>query len=338
MLRLLHGTNYDFIRYWKHAVGITVAFVAAGFLMLALHGGYNYSVEFTGGTLVQVQFANPPGIAAVREAVSAAGFPGAGVTEFGGPNEYAIRAQSASGGQAADTATVDETAKRIEAGLRARFGNDTTALKVIREEYIGPRVGNELKGQALKAILLSFVVTLIYLAIRFEWRFGLACILATSHDILATLAFIAMLDLEVSLTVVAAILSVIGFSLNDTIVIFDRVRENLHKQRKESLREVLNRSINETLPRSILTNVTTLAASLALLIFAGEIIRPFAWVMAFGIFTGTFSSIYVGGALLLWIEHKWPRPTSVDPRPTSRQGAAPEAKTARQRPVGASAR
>jgi preprotein translocase subunit SecF len=168
-------------------------------------------------------------------------------------------------------------------------------------------VGDELRRNAIIAILISFVVTLIYLAIRFEWRFGLAAVVATAHDIFTTLAFIMMLHLEVSLTVVAAILTVIGYSLNDTIIIFDRVRENLKKQRRESLRDVLNRSINETLPRSIMTHATTLAATLALLLFAGEVIRPFSWVMAFGIFTGTFSSIYVAGALLLYIEYKWPR-------------------------------
>jgi preprotein translocase subunit SecF len=147
----------------------------------------------------------------------------------------------------------------------------------------------------------------VYLAIRFEWRFGLAAVIATAHDIFTTLAFIMMMHLEVSLTVVAAILTVIGYSLNDTIIIFDRVRENLKKQRKETLRDVMNRSINETLPRSIMTHATTLAATIALLLFAGEVIRPFAWVMTFGIFTGTFSSIYVATALLLYIERKWPR-------------------------------
>src|SRR4029078_3308780 len=152
-----------------------------------------------------------------------------------------------------------------------------------------------------------FIVTLIYLAIRFEWRFGVAAVIATAHDLLTTIAFLAMSHLEVSLTVVAALLTVIGYSLNDTIIIFDRVRENLRKQRKESLYDVLNRSINETLPRSVLTHATTLAATLALIFCAGEVIRPFAWIMAFGIFTGTFSSIYVAGALLLWIERKWPR-------------------------------
>jgi preprotein translocase subunit SecF len=156
-------------------------------------------------------------------------------------------------------------------------------------------------------MLLSFLVTTVYLAIRFEWRFGVAALIATSHDVFTTLAFIKLLHLEVSLTVVAAILTVIGYSLNDTIIIFDRVREDLRKGRKESLYDTLNRAINETLPRSILTHATTLAATLALLFFAGEVIRPFAWVMAFGIFTGTFSSIYIASPVLLWIERKWPR-------------------------------
>jgi preprotein translocase SecF subunit len=127
-----------------------------------------------------------------------------------------------------------------------------------------------------------------------------------------------MMRLEISLTVVAAILTVIGYSLNDTIIIFDRVRENLKKQRKESLRDVLNRSINETLPRSVLTHATVLAATLALLVFAGEVIRPFSWIMAFGVFTGTFSSIYVAGPILLYIEHKWPRKTTTESKGTAR--------------------
>ena len=190
--------------------------------------------------------------------------------------------------------------------------------KVIRAEAVGPRVGAELKTKAFTAILISFLVTLIYLAFRFEWRFGVAAVVATAHDILTTMAFLAMMHLEVSLTVVAALLTVIGYSLNDTIIIFDRVRENLKKQRKESLRDVLNRSINETLPRSVLTHTTVLAATLALLIFAGEVMRPFSWIMAFGVFTGTFSSVYVAGAILLWIEHKWPRKTDTENKGTAR--------------------
>ena len=148
-------------------------------------------------------------------------------------------------------------------------------------------------------------------AVGFEpggwWGLGLAAVIATAHDILTTIAFMKLLHLEISLTVVAALLTVLGYSLNDTIIIFDRVRENLRKNRKEALYDVLNRSVNETLPRSILTHATALAATLALLFFAGEVIRPFAWVMTFGIFTGTFSSIFVASPILMWVEQKWPR-------------------------------
>ena len=160
-------------------------------------------------------------------------------------------------------------------------------------------------GLRLLAILISFLVTLAYLAWRFEWRFGLSAILASAHDILTTIAFIKLLDLEISLTVIAAILTVIGYSLNDTIIIFDRVRENLHKNRKMPFYDLLNLSVNETLPRSILTHATTLAATLSLLVLAGEVIRPFAWVMSFGIFTGTFSSIYVASPILMWVENRY---------------------------------
>ncbi len=312
MLRILHDTKYDFIRYWKHAAIATIAFILLGFVLLGYHRArtgewLNESIEFTGGTLMQVAFHKPPSADAVRGVVDRAGYSGAEITQFGTDTEYTIRAQPR-GGETNVAAASDSAARHIEAALHQQFG-DSTQVKVLRSEFVGPRVGAELRRNATIAILISFVVTLIYLAVRFEWRFGVAAVVATMHDIFTTLAFMAMLRLEVSLTVVAAILTVIGYSLNDTIIIFDRVRENLKKQRGETLREVLNRSINETLPRSVLTHTTTLAATLALLFFAGEVIRPFSWIMAFGIFTGTFSSIYVAGALLLWIEQKWPRST-----------------------------
>jgi preprotein translocase subunit SecF len=304
MLRLLHGTNYDFIKWWKHMAIFTVVWILIGAALVVertVTGGkaVNYSIEFTGGTLMQVKFAQPPQVDDIRQTVTDAGYGHAEIQQFGSSTEYTVRAQSE--GDAAS----DSTAKQIERTLKAKYSD--SGVTVLRTEYVGPRVGAELRRNAIVAILISFMVTLIYLAIRFEWRFGLAAVIATAHDIFTTLAFIMMLHLEVSLTVVAAILTVIGYSLNDTIIIFDRVRENLKKQRKESLRDVLNRSINETLPRSIMTHATTLAATIALLIFAGEVIRPFSWVMTFGIFTGTFSSIYVAAALLLYIERTWPR-------------------------------
>jgi preprotein translocase subunit SecF len=322
MLRLLHGTNYDFIKYWKHAAIATVVFIVAGMGLLVVHrartgSAVNWNVEFTGGTFMQVSFKKKPDPSAVRDAVAAAGFKDAEVAAFGADTAFSIKAAMA--GQTATVSSADSTAARIEAALHQRFG-DSTQVRVLDAKFVGARVGDELKRDATIAILISFLVTLIYLAIRFEWRFGLAAVVATAHDVLTTLAFIAMMRLEVSLTVVAAILTVIGYSLNDTIIIFDRVREDLKKHRKESLRDTLNRAINETLPRSVLTHATALSATLALLFFGPESIRPFSWVMAFGIFTGTFSSIYVAGALLIWIERKWPRASSTDIRPTSSQG------------------
>ena len=321
MFRILHDTKYDFIKYWKITTILTVIWMAIGLGYLAMHG-IRYSIEFTGGTLMQLQFKQPPRIDDIRKTVDGAGFHGSEITQFGTNTEYTVRA--APHGNAATAG--DSTAKAIEAVLHQRFGDN---VSVVRSEFVGPRVGEELRTKAMIAVLISFAVTLVYLAIRFEWRFGLAAVIATAHDVMTTLAFLAILRLEVSLTVVAAILTVIGYSLNDTIIIFDRVRENLKKQRSESLRDVMNRSVNETLPRSVLTHATTLAATLALLFFAGEVIRPFAWVMTFGIFTGTFSSIYVATALLLWIERKWPRPTGAE-----RKGAAKAvAEERRQRKV-----
>ncbi|HYV96173.1 MAG TPA: protein translocase subunit SecF [Gemmatimonadaceae bacterium] len=300
MFRILHDTKIDFIRYWRIAVGLTVAFVLAGMVPLVLKG-INYSIEFTGGTVVQVKFAEPPGSVKLHEALRQGGLPDAEAVQFGGESEYVIKAREA---ETTQSGGAEGVAAKIQAALTAAFGDK---FHVEQTDAIGGRVGSELARGALIAILVSFGITLAYLAWRFEWRFGVAAVAATAHDIFATLAFIKLLNLEVSLTVIAGILTVIGYSLNDTIIIFDRVRENLHKTRRESLYDLLNRSVNETLPRSVLTHTTALAATLTLLIWGGETIRPFAWVMSFGIFTGTFSSVYIASPVLLWIEHKFPR-------------------------------
>jgi preprotein translocase subunit SecF len=319
MLRIFYKTSYDFIKWWRWAAGLTLAFMLAGGLSFLLTGGVNYSIEFTGGTLLQLEFKEPPNVAELRRTLEEGGIEGAEITQFGSPTEYTVRARerqhlaeqsSAAGGVAND----------VERVLRAKYGPD--GFRVARVEAVGPKVGSELARGAIVAMMLAAVVTLVYLAIRFEWRFGLAAVLSTLHDVLVTLSFIKLMNLEVSLTIVAAILTLLGYSGNDTIIIFDRVRENLRKARKESLYDVLNRSINETLPRSVLTHATTLSATLALLIFAGEVLRPFAWVMTFGVFVATFSSIYVASPLLLYIEHRFPRESA---RRTSAGKEAPSA-------------
>ena len=304
MLRILHDTKFDFIKWWRWAAGLTAAFILLGLASFAIRGGVNYSIEFTGGTLMQIQFNKSEDAGAIRSTLDAAGIRGAEIQQFGSDSEFTIRARNEAE-VAAQAAGAERVATRVRSALDAKFGNGN--YRVVREELVGPRVGAELRRDAAVAMLLASLVTLIYLAIRFEWRFGVAAVLSTAHDVLVTLAFIKLFHVEVSLTVVAGILTLLGYSGNDTIIIFDRVRENLKKDRKSPLYEVLNRSINETLPRSVLTHATTLAATLALLFFAGEVLRPFAIVMAFGIFVATFSSIYVASPLLLWIEHKFPR-------------------------------
>jgi preprotein translocase subunit SecF len=300
MLRILHDTKIDFIRWWRWAAGLTIGFILVGFGALAIRGGFDYSVEFTSGTLMQLHFVQPPDPAKVRSALDAGGIKDAEIQTFGTPNDFTVRSRlmPTAGG-------ADSSSHQISGLLDTAFGKD--AYTVTRTEVVGPKVGSELARGAIIAILVSFAVTLIYLAWRFEWRFGVAATVATMHDIMTTVAFMKIIHLEVSLTVVAALLTVIGYSLNDTIIIFDRVRENLRKNRREPLYDTLNRSVNETLPRSVLTHATAFAATLALIFFAGEVIRPFALVMAFGIFTGTFSSIYVASPILLWIETKYPR-------------------------------
>ena len=325
MLRILHDTKIDFIKSWRIAVGLTAVFIAAGLIFLGIHG-INKSIEFTGGTLMQVSFKTPPDAGVVRGTVDAAGYTGAEIQPFGSPREFTIRA---AGHDA--SAAVEKTARDIETALKAKFG--AGEVTVVRTEIVGPKVGDELSRNAVIAIVISLFVTMLYLAFRFEWRFGVAAVLATAHDLLSTLAFLAIMRLEVSLTVVAALLTVIGYSLNDTIIIFDRVRENLRKARPEPLYDVLNRSINETLPRSVLTHVTVAAATLSLLLFAGEVIRPFSWIMLFGIVTGTFSSIYVAGPILLWIERKWPRHR--DERPSANKPPVAPTRPAARPPVAA---
>jgi len=302
MIRLFANANYDFIGFRKIAYICTAIIMIPGLLMIAFTG-LNYSIEFTGGTLVQVHTTNPVPIGDLRAAIEAEGIPQPEITTFGSPNDFVIRARLAQH-QAVTEREAQSTANIVEAALTKKLG--AGAFTLPRYEAVGPKVGGELRQKALIAILLSFVATLVYLAFRFEWRFGVAATIATMHDILTTLAFIKYMNLEVSLVVVSAILTVVGYSLNDTIIIFDRTRENLHKYKRQDLSEILNRSINETLPRSILTHGTTIMAVLSLLIFAGGVIRPFAWVMGFGIFTGTFSSIYIAGPILLAIEKRWP--------------------------------
>jgi preprotein translocase subunit SecF len=302
MIRLFANASYDFIKWRRVAFSLTGGIMLIGAVFLATRG-LNYSIEFTGGTSVQFEVAHKVETGNIRTALDQVGLRGADIYNFGSDTSYQVRARlgrDATEGDAGTQAVADSVARALDQSV------GPGQYHIAQRQSVGPKVGRELQGKALLAILFSFVVTLVYLAFRFEWRFGLAAVVATAHDVVATVAFISVMHLEVSLVVVGAVLTVVGYSLNDTIIIFDRVRENLRKFRRQNLYEILNLSINETLPRSVLTHGTTIATTLSLLILGGEVIRPFAWVMSFGIFTGTFSSIYIAAPVLLWIEKRWP--------------------------------
>lgn len=310
MFRILHNTSWDFVRQWRLAL-VTVALFVVPAIVLVPLTGFNYSIEFTGGTELRLQFQQAPDVGELRATVTAAGLGDAEITTFGSPEEIRIRAQEREQVEA-QAGGAGNIADRIEASLREKYGQE--AFTRLSGDAIGPRVGAELRRNAIIATIISFALTLVYLAWRFEWRFGVAAVLGTLHDSLATLAFIKYADIEISLFVVGGILTVIGYSMNDTVVVFDRIRENLRRNRKQSLVDVINRSINETLPRTVMTGLTTIVSLLALLLLGGPVMRPFASILTFGIVVGTFSSIWVAAPLLLWIERKWPHTTDATPQ------------------------
>jgi preprotein translocase subunit SecF len=302
MLRILHNTNIDFISRWRLATALLVVFLIPAIGWIAV-SGFNFGIEFTGGTLVQVEFRQPPDVGAVRTAVESA-VNGVEVQTFGSPRDVVIKAQEREHvqQQRGGAATV---AGAIQRALEQRFGRD--AFRVVQTEAIGPRVGAELRRNATIALVISFIVSLIYLALRFEWRFGLAAVLANMHDIVATFAFIKYAQIEITLFVVGGILTIIGYSLNDKVVVFDRVRELLRRGERVPMRDTLNRAVNETLPRTLMTGTTVIACLIALIVLGGSVLRPFALILLFGIIVGTLSSIYVASPLLLYIERRWPR-------------------------------
>ena len=221
------------------------------------------------------------------------------MTRFGGENEFVIRAART------DEMQEEAQSQAIEQQLSAAFG--AGAFEVVRTELVGPTIGAELQRTAIIAMFLSFLLTLIYLAIRFETRFGVAAVVATAHDILLTLCFIALFRIEILLPTIAAILTIVGYSLNDTIVVFDRIRENLRAKgaKRENPIALINRSINETLPRTLMTGVSVLGSLLALLVFGPLILREFALVMLLGIVAGTYSSIFIGSPALIEIQKRF---------------------------------
>lgn len=323
-MRIFQHADFPFMQWRTRAWIITGVLLLAGAIAMVTNVGrfgswLNYGVDFKGGTLVQLEFTQPVQAEQVRAAAEAAGRDDWEITNFGGPREFVVRMGSFQGSLGQRPEQV------VQQALSSRF--PPNSYRVVRTEAVGPKVGNELQFRALVAILLSFLVTMAYLWVRFEWRFGLAAIAATAHDIFITLGLLAIMGSEISLGTVAAFLTIVGYSLNDTIVVFDRIRENLAKPRHgKTFIEILNRAINETLPRTVLTASGTLATLVSLLLFGGPVIRDFALVLILGIAIGTFSSIFVASPVLYLIESRWPHKTAktqqAAPSHSNRQRAA----------------
>jgi len=286
--------NIDFIGKRKIALTISALMILISLGALAVKG-LNFGIDFTGGTLVEVKFDKAPSIADVRSAISPKGFGNAVIQQFGSPEEILIRVQNKEGEKSSTISTA------ILDGLSEKFTAD--AIEMRRVEYVGPQVGDELTRAGIMAVLIAMLAILVYVTFRFEFRFALGADAALLHDITIVLGLFAITGKEFNLPVIAALLTVIGYSLNDTIVVFDRIRENFvaNRKRKHPGNEIdiVNGSINQTLARTLMTSFTTLLVVFALFVLGGEVIHDFAFALISGIVVGTYSSIYIASPVML---------------------------------------
>ncbi len=296
-MRLFGDTNIPFI-YKRRLFFIVSAVLVLASVVLIVVKGFRYGVDFTGGGLVQVRFSRPVKIDAVRAALAAMGEGGASIqeTETG---DFLIRVKPSEG-------------RSDEAGFSSRLRQQFAVsfpdnpFEVLRDEAVGPRVSKELQGKVLWAVLLGLVGILVYVSFRFDFRFGTGAVLSLIHDTLITLGLCSLFNREVTITLIAGLLTMIGYSVNDTIVVSDRIREDVKKMRREPFAEVCNRAINQVLNRTVITALTTLFVTIALLILAAAEIRDFAFVMTVGIIVGTYSSIFVVANLVVEWEQRFP--------------------------------
>jgi preprotein translocase subunit SecF len=292
-MRLLSKkTNIDFMGKRNIAYVASAILIVLSITSLATRG-LNFGLDFTGGMLIEVTYPSAPKIATVREHLEAAGLTDAVVQTFGGASEIVVRIPPR------DEAETDAELSTVV--LNALQEGVEGEVLMRRVEFVGPQVGDELTEQGILAIVYALIGIFLYVMMRFQWRFSVGAVAALVHDIIITMGVLSFIHVEFDLTVVAALLAVIGYSLNDTIVVFDRIRENFPRMRKSSPTEVINTSINQTLSRTLMTSGTTLLVLLALFIFGGEIINAFAFTLIIGIGVGTYSSIYVASAILLQI-------------------------------------
>lgn len=295
-LRLLPDKpKIDFMRWRLVAIGgSAAAFVLS--LLLVVWPGLNYGIDFEGGIMIEIETPEPPDLGDLRERLNGLGLGSVALQEFGASNDILIRVPRQEGEDegAAQQAAIDT----VRTELAAALGDEITYR---RTEFVGPKVSAELLRDGLLAISITLVAVLIYIWFRFEWQYGLGAILALIHDVALTIGMFAVLQLEVNLSTVAAVLTIVGYSLNDTVVIFDRVRENLRKYKTMPMVDLINTSINETLARTLMTSVTTLIALFCLFFFGGEVIKGFTFAMIWGVLIGTYSTVYVASPLLVYL-------------------------------------
>ncbi len=313
-MEFFRNPNINFTGAMKPAFTFSAILVVVSLIALLIHGGPRLSIDFTGGSVLQVKIDPVPTVGEIRSALEGQGYEGIQVTEFGSVDEFLITFPTpaevvelaAAGDEKARNTGVStvsgektlDAAQILLGDLRAGLGG--TEIELRREESVGPKIGGELRTAALNSIVAALALIVIYITVRFVFRYGIAAIMALVHDVTLTLGVFALLNFEISLQIIAAFLTIIGYSLNDTIVVFDRIRENMKLRRKESYREVINRSINECLSRTMLTSLTTLAVALTLYFLGGPVIHDFAFALCFGVIVGTYSSMFIASPILVW--------------------------------------
>jgi preprotein translocase subunit SecF len=298
-LRLVpETTNWDFFNRSKLWLGISAVMMVVAFVSFMIQG-LNFGIDFRGGTTVRTQATQPVDVAQYREALAPLELGDITITEVFDPQfaDYQfvamIRIQAQDGQESFSSDN--------EVQLRAALNTLDETLTIQAIESVGPKVSGELIQTAIIAVVLAIAAVLIYIWLRFEWQFALGAVAALVHDVVLTIGVFSELQIRFDLAIIAALLTIVGYSLNDTVVVFDRVRENLRKYKQKPLKEIMNQSINETLSRTVMTSVTTLLALISLYVLGGDVIRGFVFAMIWGVIVGTYSSIFVASAMLLWL-------------------------------------
>jgi preprotein translocase subunit SecF len=306
MIQIFVNANYDFVgkRRWFY-IG-SAALIAISLLSILIRGGLNYGIDFTGGSLIQVRYDKPVRVGDVRRGLDEIKLGSAIIQQFGDVREYLIRLPQGQGVE-----TPEQITPKVQAALAKAAG---AKVEIRRVEFVGPQVGRDLQLQALYAVLAGMAGILIYVAIRFDFRGGIISIVAIAHDVIVTLGALTIFNFEMSLSVLAALLTIVGYSINDTIVIFDRIRESRGRglRKGQSLAGLVNTSLNQTLSRTILTSFTTFMASVVLFLFGGEVLRDFAFALVVGVVLGTYSTVAAASLIVDW--ETWSRSRQSSPR------------------------